>query len=82
MARPKSVKIILDPSEINSMTVEFNFDEDSAEDEKGETRDEKIVRILQLFSRLSPEKQEEVLKFIDYLDRKVNGEESGQDQDS
>ncbi len=55
------------------MTIDFKFDEDKPKSE----RDEKIVKILEQFSRLSPEKQEEVMKFIDYLDKQA-GQTAGQ----
>lgn len=46
-------------------------------------RDERIVRILERFSHLSPERQEEVMKFLDYLEKKVADEEkSGQTPDN
>ncbi len=73
MERPESLTLILKAAK-NTMTIEFNFGEEKPSSKK----DEKIGRIAKQFSRLSPEKQEEVLKFLDYLERKT-GEETGQD---
>lgn len=49
------------------MTIEFNSEEDQPQEA---AKGERIAKILQQFSRLSPEKQEAVLKFIDYLEKK------------
>jgi len=72
MERPKSLTLILRTPK-NTMTIDFNFQE---EEPKG-VKDERLTRILKQLSRLSPEKQEAVMKFIDYLERKTR-EESGQ----
>jgi len=69
MERPDSLKIVLSSAE-GSMTINFDFDKEKPEGE----RDERIVKILEQFSHLSPAKQEEVLKYIDYLDKKETGQ--------
>ncbi len=48
------------------MTVDFNFDEEKPKSE----RDATIAKILGQFSGLSPEKQAEVMKYIDYVNQK------------
>jgi hypothetical protein len=64
MEKPKSLTLILRTAD-NSMTIDFKFDDEKPRSD----RDEKIVKIMEQFSRLSPEKQEEVLKFTDYLEK-------------
>lgn len=56
------------------MTIDFGFEDKKP---KGE-RDEKIVKIMEQFSGLSPEKQEEVMKFIEFLEKHPE-EKTGQD---
>ena len=56
------------------MTIEMGSSDDQSEG----ARDKRIVKILGQFSDLSPEKQEEVVKFVEYLFNKKGGNEAGQ----
>ncbi len=74
MERPKSLTLVIRAEDIN-VTIEMGS---SAEQPK-EARDKRIVKIAEQFSGLSPEKQEEVMKFVEYLFNKKEGNEAGQD---
>lgn len=65
MGRPEAITIIFRSAESN-MTINFTFEVKKPKSEK----DEIIVKILDQFSRLSPEKQESVMKLVDFLDTK------------
>ncbi len=56
------------------MTIEMGS---NAGEQPKEARDKKIVKIMEQFSHLSSEKQEEAIKFIEYLERK-EGQKEGQ----
>lgn len=70
MERTKSLTIVIRAEEIN-MTIEMG----SSDEQPKEARDKRIVKILEQFSRLLPEKQEEVMKFIEYLGKKTEQKE-------
>lgn len=73
MEGPKSLRIILGSTDV-SMTIDFEPGKDKPQGDK----DEKILKILELFSHLTPAKQKEVLQYIEYLERRAK-EEAGQD---
>ncbi len=53
------------------MTIEMS----SNVEQPKESRDKRIVKILEQFSRLPPEKQEGVMKFIEYLGKEAEQKE-------
>lgn len=56
------------------MTIEMGFNDGQPKEDWVKRR----VKILKQFSDLSPEKQEEVIKFTEYLLNKKEGNEAGQ----
>lgn len=75
MEKPKSLTLIIRTEEIN-MTIEMGSN-DGQEQLKG-AADKRILKILGQFSSLSPEKQEEVIKFVEYIQNQKEGNEAGQ----
>lgn len=70
MEKPKSLTLILRTSE-SSMTIDLSFDDDQPKSEKDEKKNKIIVKILEEFSHLSPERQEEVIKYIEFLEKQA-----------
>ncbi len=75
MGRRKPLILVLKTAEFN-MTIDFSSKEQEPESE----REKRVVRILELFSRLSPEMQEDVIRYIEssfvVKDRKTDEQDS------
>lgn len=75
MGSRKPLILVLKTAEFN-MTIDFSSKEQEPESE----REKRVVRILELFSRLSPEMQEDVIRYIEssfaVKDRKMDEQDS------
>lgn len=71
MERPKSLTLKFNTEEFN-MSLVLNFNEREPKDE----RDKRIVKILEEFSKLSPEMQEAIIRFAEALikEKKCDGQ--------
>lgn len=77
MGSRKPLILVLKTAEFN-MTIDFSSKEQEPESES--EREKRVVRILELFSRLSPEMQEDVIRYIEssfvVKDRKTDEQDS------
>lgn len=77
MGSRKPLILVLKTAEFN-MTIDFSPKEQEPESESG--REKRVVRILELFSRLSPEMQGDVIRYIEssfaVKDRKTDEQDS------
>lgn len=77
MGSRKPLILVLKTAEFN-MTIDFSSKEQEPESER--EREKRVVRILELFSRLSPEMQEDVIRYIEssfvVKDRKTDEQDS------
>ena len=62
MGSRKPLTLVIKTAEF-SMTTNISFNEQEPESES--EKEKRIVRILELFSRLSPEMQEDVIRYIE-----------------